>query len=162
MTEPSKPPNALAQLSSDALQTFLVVQVGGQAFALPAEQACEVHRPGPMTPVPGQPPEVLGLTEVAGRLAVAIDLRRRFGFRPDPGGASRLAVAVEADGFLYSLLVDQIGDVVELPRGRAHADPGPIETAWLGFCSQFYSLGEGRLLGVLDIDALTDFHIDGD
>jgi purine-binding chemotaxis protein CheW len=135
--------------------------VGGQAFALPAEQAREVHRPGPMTSVPGQPPEVLGLTAVSGRVALGIDLRRRFGLPPAANDARPVAVAVEVGGFLYSLLVDQIGDVLDLPWGRAHSDPGALEADWLAFCSEFFPLGEGRLLAVLDVDALTDFETEG-
>jgi hypothetical protein len=51
-------------------------------------------------------------------------------------------------------LVDEIGDVLPLPERRSLPDPGEIDAAWTAFARDFYRLGGGLLLAVLDVESL--------
>ena len=137
------------------MATFVVVRVGGQAFALPAEEALAVHVVEQIQPVPQAHADVAGLAAIDGRITTVVDLRRRLGFEEMAGhGLPRSAVTVEAEGMLYTLLVDEIGDVLPLPERRALPDPGEIDAGWTAFARDYYRLGGGLLLAVLDVESL--------
>ncbi len=62
-----------------------------------------------------------------------------------------MSVIVERNGELYALLVDDVGDVLWLPRSGQEPPPVTLSGGWQGLCSGLYRL-EGELLLVLDIE----------
>ena len=154
MLEPAKTPLPI-EPSAEAMATFVVVRVSGQAFALPAEEALAIHIVEKIEPVPQAPRDVAGICALDGRITTVIDLRRRLGFETAGNhNLPRSAVTVEAEGMLYTLLVDEIGDVLPLPERRSLPDAGEIDAAWTAFARDFYRLGGGLLLAVLDVESL--------
>ena len=67
-----------------------------------------------MTAVPLAPPVVRGLINLRGQIVTAIDLRRRSACRRAPPAEPPINVVVRTDDGAVSLLVDEIGDVVEV------------------------------------------------
>ena len=161
MLEPAKTP-PLTEPSAEAMATFVVVRVSGQAFALPAEEALAIHIVEKIEPVPQAPGDVAGLCALDGRITTVIDLRRRLGFETGNHNLPRSAVTVEAEGMLYTLLVDEIGDVLPLPERRSLPDAGEIDAAWTAFARDFYRLGGGLLLAVLDVESLVALEANGE
>ena len=88
--------------------------LAGELFALPVDEVQEVLMQQPLTPVPRAPEYVLGLLNLRGQVMPVIDLRRRLGFEPHPGGDCKQLVLTMPEGPI-SVLVDEIGDVLELP-----------------------------------------------
>ena len=78
-------------------------------------QVQEVIRYQAMTRVPLAPTVVSGLINLRGQIVTAIDLRRRLGLAgPADEGLHPMNVVVRTDDGAVSLLVDEIGDVVEV------------------------------------------------
>jgi purine-binding chemotaxis protein CheW len=88
--------------------------VDGQLFGVDVTQVQEVIRDQPMTPVPLAPREVRGLINLRGQIVTAIDFRRRLGLSDLPADASPINVVIRHPGGTVSLLVDEIGDVVDV------------------------------------------------
>jgi purine-binding chemotaxis protein CheW len=59
---------------------------------------------------------VEGLMNLRGQIVTAIDLRRRLEFKARAAEAQPVNVVVRAEDEAYSLLVDEIGDVVEVAQ----------------------------------------------
>lgn len=95
-------------------------------FGVPVGQIQEAIRHQEMTPVPRAHEVVGGLLNLRGQIVTALDLRRRFGLAERPDGRDPMNVVVRTPDGAVSLLVDQIGDVVELDY--AALEPVP-ETA---------------------------------
>src|SRR5438132_562711 len=74
----------------------------------------EVIRYQEMTRVPLAPAMIQGLINLRGQIVTAIDLRRRLQLPPRTDGRLPMNVVVRTDDGPVSLLVDSIGDVVEL------------------------------------------------
>ena len=74
----------------------------------------EVIRGQAMTPVPLAPPMIEGLINLRGQIVSAIDLRRLLNLPCRPEGATPLNVVVRDGEGAVSLLVDEIGDVLEV------------------------------------------------
>jgi len=90
--------------------------VGGERFAVSAADVAEVLRDGRITRVPHAPPAVLGLVHLRGRIVPVIDMRRQLGLPDGVAGGTHLVLRV-ADEW-YSLLVDEMLDVLEVPADR--------------------------------------------
>jgi purine-binding chemotaxis protein CheW len=132
-----------------ASQQFCTFLLEGYLFGVPVPQVQEVIRFQPMTPVPLAPPEVKGMINLRGQIVLAIDLRQRLSLSPRPEGELPMNVVVRTADGAISLLVDEIGDVIEVEQSSFETPPetlqGPVRSTILGV----YKL-EGRLLHVLD------------
>ena len=67
-----------------------------------------------ITPVPFTPPALRGLINLRGQMVIAIDLRRQFGLSDFAADQLPMNVVVQTTDGLVSLLVDRIGDVMEV------------------------------------------------
>jgi purine-binding chemotaxis protein CheW len=134
-----------------ASQQFCTFLLDGRLFGVPVPEVQEVIRFQPMTPVPLAPPTVAGLINLRGQIVLAIDLRRRLSFEDRPQGKLPVNVVVRTPDGAVSLLVDEIGDVIEVEESTFETPPetlhGSVRTTILGV----YKL-DGRLLHVLDKD----------
>lgn len=110
----------------------------------------EVIRYQQMTRVPLAPPVVEGLINLRGQIVTAIDLRRRLGLPPRPPDQRPMNIVVRGAEGAVSLLVDEIGDVVEAdPRlfeSVPHTVRGPAAEVLYAVYKQ-----PDRLLLVLDV-----------
>jgi purine-binding chemotaxis protein CheW len=132
-----------------ASQQFCTFLLSGYLFGVPVPQVQEVIRFQPMTPVPLAPPAVEGMINLRGQIVLAIDLRRRLALENRPAGELPMNVVVRTTDGAVSLLVDEIGDVIEVEHSSFEAPPetlrGAVRTMILGV----YKL-EQRLLHLLD------------
>ena len=120
-------------------------------FGIELRRVQEVLRYVGMTPVPLAPPVVSGLINLRGQIVTAIDLRRRLDLKPRPTGAQPMNVVVRSEDGSVSLLVDEIGDVVEVQEESFEQPPetlhGKLRTVILGV----HKL-DHRLMHVLDTE----------
>lgn len=82
-------------------------------FGVPVDGVQEVLRHQPMTPVPRASEAVRGLINLRGQIVTAVDLRVRLGLPPRADDALPMNVIVRNRGEVVSLLVDDIGDVID-------------------------------------------------
>lgn len=120
-------------------------------FGVELKGVQEVIRSLEMTRVPLAPEVVSGLINLRGQIVTAVDLRRRLELEPAPVGARPMNVVVRSEDGSVSLLVDEIGDVVEVEEDTFEPPPetlrGSIRVMILGV----HKLND-RLMHVLDID----------
>lgn len=111
----------------------------------------EVIRYQDMTKVPLAPRVVEGLINLRGQIVTALDLRRRIGLVPRPDGRLPMNVVVRTADGAVSLLVDEIGDVVEVDDDTFEPPPDTIRTATGDLVTGVYKLKD-RLLLTLDVE----------
>ena len=130
------------------LCTFLVED---QCFAVPVEQVQEVIRYQQMTRVPLMPEVIRGLMNLRGQIVMAVDLRRSLGMAERPESELPMNVVVRTADGAVSLLVDDIGDVLEADEKDFEPPPetlrGPAREPVLGV----YKLKQ-RLVLLLDTE----------
>lgn len=66
-----------------------------------------------------------------------------------------MAVTVEHNNDLYTLLVDSVGDVISLSKKSYEGNPSTLDPLWREFASGVYRL-DSQLMVVLDVDRLLD------
>jgi purine-binding chemotaxis protein CheW len=128
---------------------FCTFYLDNHTFGVKVEQVQEVFRYQEMTKVPLAPPEVRGLINLRGQIITAIDLRLRLGMAPSPDDKLPMNVVVRTQDGVVSLLVDEIGDVLEAPDDVYERPPETIPMEVRNLVLGVYKL-EGRLLLILD------------
>ena len=135
-------------IASRQLCTFFL---DGQLFGVDAQTVQEVIRYQEMTRVPKALPSVSGLINLRGQIVTAIDLRTRLGLTPRPADKLPMNVVVRSDDGAVSLLVDQIGDVIEVDSEDFETPPDTLQSPARDLVSGAYKL-DGRLLLLLNCD----------
>jgi purine-binding chemotaxis protein CheW len=123
--------------------------VAGLYFGLDVLQVQEIIRYQEMTRVPLAPPVVRGLINLRGQIVTAIDLRRRLELADRPAGQLPVNVVVRTDDGAVSLLVDEIGDVLEVSETLFERPPETLTGKARELIRGAYKL-EDRLLLILE------------
>jgi len=110
----------------------------------------ELIRLQEMTRVPLASRVVRGLINLRGQIVTAIDLRRQFGMPDLDPEKDPMNVVVRTDEGAVSLLVDEIGDVVEVDEQQFEPAPDTVRGRARELVTGVYKL-DGRLLLVLDV-----------
>lgn len=128
---------------------YCTFYVAGQYFGLEVLKVQEVIRYQEMTRVPLAPPVVRGLINLRGQIVTAIDLRRRLELKERPANQLPLNVVVHTDDGAVSLLVDEIGDVLEVSEKLFEPPPETLQGNARQLIRGAYKLPD-RLLLILD------------
>ena len=139
-------------MSTRQFSTFIVA---GHLFGIEVENVQEVIRYQPMTRVPLAPPAIGGLINLRGQVIPAVDLRHRLSFSPRAVDELPMNVVVRTDDGAVSLLVDQIGEVVDADDDDFEAPPETLVGATRALIRGAYKL-EGSLLLALDVPRAVD------
>ncbi len=120
-------------------------------FGVELQGVQEVIRSLEMTQVPLAPAVVSGLINLRGQIVTAVNLRRRLAMEPSPPGTLSMNVVVRSDDGAVSLLVDEIGDVVEVDESSFEPAPETLSASVRTIIVGVHKL-PGRLMLVLDIE----------
>ena len=120
-------------------------------FGVELKGVQEVIRSLDMTKVPLAPAVVSGLINLRGQIVTAVDLRRRLELEPRPANMSARNVVVRSEDGAVSLLVDEIGDVVEVEETSFEPPPETLRGSVRAMILGVHKLND-RLLHVLDIE----------
>ena len=133
---------------------FLTIYINGQMFGIPILQVQDVLGQQKVTKIPLSPPQVLGALNLRGRIVTAVDVRTCLGLpEPSAGESKRMSVVVENDHELYSLIIDNVGDVLSLYEEDYENTPATLNPAWRSVSLGIYRLS-GQLLIILDVPKL--------
>jgi len=130
-------------------QQFCTFLIQGLMYGVEVETVQEVIRHQELTGVPLAPDVVAGLINLRGQIVTAIDLRRRLGVGERREGELPTNVVVRTSDGAVSLLVDEIGDVVEVEEKDFEEVPDTLASASRELIRGVYKLNNELLL-VLD------------
>lgn len=128
---------------------FCTFFLDDQCFGLDVLSVQEIVRHQPLTFVPLAHPIVRGLINLRGQIVTAIDLRQRLSLAPRAEGHESVNVVVQTDDGAVSLLVDEIGDVLEVNEEHFERPPETLQGATRDLIQGAYKLTD-RLLVILD------------
>ena len=134
-----------------ATQQFVTFKLDGLLFGIEVGRIQEVLSYQEMTPVPLAPPDVLGLINLRGQIVAAVDLRRRLGLSERAPGQRPVNVVVRDDNDVISLLVDEMGEVVEVGEESFELPPETMDRDSRVLIRGVHKLGR-RLMHVLDAE----------
>ena len=132
---------------------FVTMRVGGQLLGISVLAVQDVLRPQPSARVPLAPKVIAGLLNIRGRIVTAIDMRERLGLKPQSTDEQPMYVVVEYHNELYSLVVDVVGDVHNLPMSEFEKAPVNLGETWKEIAAGVFKM-KGELLVVMDVESV--------
>ena len=142
-------------MTAVATSQFCTFKVDGLLFGVAVAGVQEVLRYQDMTGVPRAPEAVHGLINLRGQIVTALDLRCRLGMAPRPEDTLPMNVIVRSRGEVVSLLVDEIGDVIDTAGLESEPAPANLPSRVQEVVRGVLPLPDGILL-VLDADRAVD------
>ena len=141
--------------AADLMTEYVTVTIGDHMFGLPIFRVQDVFVPDRLTRVPLAPPEVAGILNLRGRVVTAIEMRARLDLPARAAGSPVMAIGIEMKGESYGLLVDAVGEVMQLRNAACEAKPANLDPRLSRLAAGIYRL-ERQLMVVLDVDRVLD------
>lgn len=132
---------------------FLTININGQMFGIPILQVQDVLGEVKVTRIPLAPPQVMGSLNLRGRIVTAIDVRKCLGLNPLENSERRMSVVVTHEDELYSLIIDNVGDVLTLQDKEYEQTPATLDISWKTISLGVYRLND-EILVILDVPKL--------
>ena len=152
---------AVQEASTETTKDYVTMYIENQLFGIPVLTVQDVLGPQKITRIPLAPREVAGSLNLRGRIVTAIDVRLRLGLPPRSASEKGMSVVVDQGGEQYSLLVDNVGEVLSLTSGTYERNPATLDPAWRDVSNGIHRL-DGNLLIILDVARLLDFATSAD
>lgn len=149
MVEASK-----TEVAKEKTRQFSTFSLEGRIYGIDVMQVQEVTKPLPITPIRRAPSFVKGLINLRGQIATAIGLRELFGLSQDPS-FDKMTVVCRVDDVLLSLLVDSIGDVMELTESSYEPVPSTVSSHMAGFIEGVYKT-DSSIISVIGLKQVCD------
>ena len=147
-------------MTADA-KMLVTMRVDGQLFGVPVQHVRDVLREQNMTQVPLSPPEIAGSINLRGRIVTVINVRARLRLEQKDGEQTQMFVVVERNNELYSLMVDSVGDVMNIPHDQIEKTPANMSPNWREVATGIHRL-DGELLVIIDPDTLLTLQTSND
>ena len=141
-------------------QQFCTFYLDGLFFGVDVQKVQEVIRYQEMTRVPLAPAVVSGLINLRGQIVSAIDLRRRLELPEREEGQLPMNVVIRTDDGAVSLLVDEIGDVLEVDEAAFERPPETLSGVAQKLVQEVYKLKD-QLLLILDTERVIALNSNG-
>ena len=133
-------------IANKKTQMFVTVLVGGNLFGFPVNKVKEIFYVDRIFSVPQAPAEVAGLINLRGRIILVTDMRKWLGIVESENKEDlKLCVVIENGDAIDGLLVDEIGDILDLPVERACPVPPSLDARWKQICMAVHPL-ESQLM----------------
>jgi purine-binding chemotaxis protein CheW len=159
-----------AAAAGDPLVQLCTFRIGGEDYAIDIMRVREIIHPLPITPVPRAPAFVEGVVRLRGEVIPVLDVRKRLGVEVRPASRRSRFLVVNVAGRRLGLVVDEVCEVLRLPRSELRAAPAlgapGAPRFFLGVCG-----GEGapggrgaapRLRLLLNVKALLEASVPGE
>jgi len=146
-----EPNKAYTETPIEAARQYATFYVEDLFFGIEVLKVQEVLRYQEMTRVPSAPEVIQGLINLRGQIVTAVDMRRRLGVKKRGNEETPMNMVVRSDDGAVSLLVDEIGDVLEVSADSYEPVPENVPQGQRELIRGVYKL-EGRLLLVLDTE----------
>jgi purine-binding chemotaxis protein CheW len=143
--------SVLEKKDKDVKMQVTTFYLGKKLFGIPIEDVLEINKNVELTYVPLAPVYIDGVINLRGQIVPAINLREKIGMSKDREDESKKYhnVIIGTRSNCISLLVDEIGDVLEIPSGVIEPPPDTIKGLDARYVKNVCKL-QGELLVVLD------------
>jgi purine-binding chemotaxis protein CheW len=132
-------------------QQFCTFYLEKYLFGIELLKVQEVLQPLALSEVPLAPVAVRGLMNLRGQIIIAVDLRRQLELPERTDGKLPMNVVVRTDEDAVSLLVDEIGDVVEVTEESFEPPPETLHGRFRSVILGVHKLDK-QLMHVLDTE----------
>lgn len=134
-----------ADPANDIVQ-FVTFDLGEQRYGIDIMTVREIRISNTITALPGAPAHVRGVINLRGTIVPVCDLKRRFGYTNEDTPQNAAIVIASLNGKLTGLLVDEVCDILSVPRSKIAPIPETGEMRHSPFFHGLVTEGEKLLI----------------
>ncbi len=127
-------------------QGLVTIRVANQPLGIPVGFVRDVLGPQGISRIPLAPSAIAGSLNLRGRIVTVLDLRTMMSLSRTEAPEKAMNVVIDLDGELYSLLVDQVGDVLSVDESTVEALPHTVAPEWRAVSSGIVKLKDELVL----------------
>ncbi|MHB1324122.1 MAG: chemotaxis protein CheW [Coriobacteriia bacterium] len=154
---------SLAQIQDEETsrdtRSLLLFRLGEEWYAFPIEGVREIYNDYVITRIPRVPDHILGVVNVRGEIVSVTDLgtMMRVPSRTQRGPDEELpsAIIVANDRCVTAIVIDEIGDIVEVPRESVEPSLSTLDKTQADYVAGSVYI-EGRLIGIVNLDKVLE------
>jgi purine-binding chemotaxis protein CheW len=136
---------------------ILVSNIGEHYFGIAIDSIQDVIKCSPTTPVPLAPDNIVGLLNLRGHIVTEIDIAKTLDI--DVVDRKQIidcfSIVINKNNEMYSLVFDDIGDVIDINVSEIEPLPFTIDKKWVSLSKGVYRLPT-MLVVLLDFNLLID------
>lgn len=129
-------------------QQFVTFHVAGQIMGIPVDKVQEILPPQQVTNVPLSPNFIAGLINLRGQIVTSFDLRERLGLAPREPNSHFINIITGHAEDLYAIIVDSVGDVIDINQKQLAALPPTLDKIWRDCCDGVFQTDNGLLISL--------------
>lgn len=139
-------------------EEFLCIRVSNEIYGINIMKIKEIIKPREVTEIPRAPSFVSGVISLRGVIIPIVDMLDRLGLmRGAVSGRGRVVVVKHGEDFT-GLLVDEVIQVVRIPKDRFEPAPSVLEGINRDFVSGI-GRTDNRMIILLNLDTITDINL---
>lgn len=139
--------------SGDEILQLVSFKIGSEEFGIDILKVQEINRMLEVTKIPNSPDFIEGIVNLRGRIIPVVDLRRRLNLSNIDHDKETRIVVVDLDGRTIGFIVDEVSEVLRIPKNITEPPPSMIAGINSDFITAVGKL-EDRLLILLDLDKI--------
>jgi purine-binding chemotaxis protein CheW len=156
MTTPAAASAAALKRQGGETRQYSTFRVADMFMGIELTRVQELLRFQEMTSVPLAPSAIEGLINLRGQIVTALDVRRILGLPAvESEDSLPMNIVIQSEGGAVSLLVDEICDVLDVPRQASTPLPENMPAQQRDLIEQVYQLETGLLL-ILNTDRVLE------
>ena len=129
---------------------FLTFQVAEEEYGIEINAVREIIGTLPITPVPGSPPEMMGVVNLRGKVIPVVSMRARFGMPPGELHPQNVILVVDGRSGPIGLFADRVKEVAKFTEADTEPPPAyglAVDTTMVKAIGK----SQGRIRILLDI-----------
>ncbi len=136
---------------------ILTASIGNHTFGISINDIQDVIKCSPTTHVPLAPDNIVGLLNLRGHIVTEINIAKTLEIELEMKKPIEecYSIVINKNNEMYSLVFEEIGDVIDIDESKMETLPFTINKKWLTLSKGVYRL-EHTLLIILDFDMLID------
>ena len=137
------------------LREFVTMRIGQQVFGISVTHVMDVLFPQVINPIPLARKEVVGSLNLRGRIVTALDIRLLLDIDEVVDLKKSTYVVIEYNNELFSLIVDEVGDVIVVPEDALIDNPDNLSKFWKEVSVGIFPVNQ-ELVVILDINKVME------
>ena len=107
----------------EPLIRWVTFQLGQEVYGVVVNKVREILRINNLSPVPGAPDYIVGITNIRGNVVSVIDGRRRINLPPTEYTDLSRMIVMESEDDIVAVVVDNVADIIDLPESSIDSNP---------------------------------------
>ena len=129
---------------------YLTFQVADEEYGIEINAVREIIGTLPITPVPGSPPEMMGVVNLRGKVIPVVSMRARFGIPPGEPHPQNVILVIDGRSGPIGLFADRVKEVAAFTEADTEPPPAyglAVDTTMVAAIGK----SQGRIRILLDI-----------